>query len=200
MGETENLKPHQSAAEGWRISFCCRFVLVLKILSSKSGNSESHFLCYLDILGASLVAQKIENLPATRETQVQSLGREDPLEKGIATHPSTLPWRIPWTEEPGWLQFIGVQRVGHDWATNTFTDILNKCCFFGTIWSQLILSLCRPAFPALSYPVTCTRPDTQHTLNIRWVNEWLECHSRLVLFPHSLNSKINSMYIKALNV
>ena len=85
MGETENLKPHQSAAEGWRISFCCRFVLVLKILSSKSGNSESHFLCYLDILGASLVAQKIENLPATRETQVQSLGREDPLEKEMAT-------------------------------------------------------------------------------------------------------------------
>ena len=52
------------------------------------------FLCYIDILGASLVAQKIENLPATQETQVQSLGREDPLEKGMETHPSALAWRI----------------------------------------------------------------------------------------------------------
>ena len=49
-----------------------------------------------------------------QETQVQSLGREDPLEKGMATHSSTLAWRIPWTEEPGRLQFMGSQRVGHD--------------------------------------------------------------------------------------
>ena len=48
------------------------------------------------------------------ETQVQSPGWEDPLEKGMATHPSTLAWEIPWTEEPGRLQFMGMQRVGHD--------------------------------------------------------------------------------------
>ena len=51
---------------------------------------------------ASLVAQRLKRLPAMQETQVQSLGREDPLEKEMATHSSILAWRIPWTEEPGW--------------------------------------------------------------------------------------------------
>ena len=62
----------------------------------------------------SLVAQMVKNLPPVQDTQVQSLGREDPLEKGMATHSSTLAWSIPWTEEPGWLQSMGLQRVGHD--------------------------------------------------------------------------------------
>ena len=53
-----------------------------------------------------------------QETQVQSLGQEDPLEKEMATHSSILAWRIPWTGEPGGLQFMGLQRVRHDWATN----------------------------------------------------------------------------------
>ena len=65
-------------------------------------------------LGASLVAQRLKRLPALRETWVQSLDREDPLEKEMATHSSTLAWRIPWTEEPGGLQSMGSQRVGHD--------------------------------------------------------------------------------------
>ena len=55
-----------------------------------------------------------KNLPAMQETQVQSLGREDPLEIRMATHSSTLAWRIPWTEEPGGIQSTGSQRVGHD--------------------------------------------------------------------------------------
>ena len=63
---------------------------------------------------ASLVAQIVKNLPAVQETQVQSLGQEDPREKGMSTHPSILAWRIPWTEEPGLLQSMGSQRVGHD--------------------------------------------------------------------------------------
>ena len=63
---------------------------------------------------ASLVAQMVKRLPAVRETQVQSLGREDPLEKAMAAHSSTLAWKIPWTEEPGGLQSMGWQRVGHD--------------------------------------------------------------------------------------
>ena len=63
---------------------------------------------------ASLVVQTVKNLPAVQETQVCSLGREDPLEKRMATHTSTLAWRIPWTEEPGGLQSTGSQRVGHD--------------------------------------------------------------------------------------
>ena len=61
-----------------------------------------------------LVAQMVKSLPAMRETWVQSLAREDPLEKQIATHSSVLAWRIPWTEEPGGLQSMGLQRVGHD--------------------------------------------------------------------------------------
>ena len=65
-------------------------------------------------LGASLVAQMVKNLPAMQETQVQSLGREDPLENEVATHSSILAWRIPWTEEPGGIQSIGSKRVGHD--------------------------------------------------------------------------------------
>ena len=64
--------------------------------------------------GASLVAQTVKRLPAVRETQVRSLGWEDPLEKEMATHSSTLVWKIPWTEEPGRLQSMRSQRVRHD--------------------------------------------------------------------------------------
>ena len=64
--------------------------------------------------GASLVAQMVKNPLAMQETQVRSLGWEDPVEKGMATCSSLLAWRIPWTEEPGKLQSIGSQRVGHD--------------------------------------------------------------------------------------
>ena len=67
----------------------------------------------------SLVAHMVKSLPAMRETRVWSLGWEDPLEKEIATHSSILAWKIPCMEEPGGLQSMGSQRVGHDWATNT---------------------------------------------------------------------------------
>ena len=63
---------------------------------------------------ASLVAQLVKTLPAMWETWVQSLGWEDPLEKEMAAHSSILAWRIPWMEEPGGLQSMGSQRVGHD--------------------------------------------------------------------------------------
>ena len=63
---------------------------------------------------ASLVAQMVKRLPTTRETWVRSLGWEDPLEKEMAAHSSTLAWKIPWTEEPGRLQSTESQRVRHD--------------------------------------------------------------------------------------
>ena len=66
----------------------------------------------------SLVALRVKRLPATRETWVRSLGWEDPLEKVMATHSSTLAWKIPGTEKPGRLHSMGSQRVGHDWATS----------------------------------------------------------------------------------
>ena len=60
------------------------------------------------------MAQRLKRLPAMWETWVRSLGREDPLEKEMATHSSILAWRIPWAEEPGGLQSMGSHRVGHD--------------------------------------------------------------------------------------
>ena len=61
-----------------------------------------------------MIAQVVKNLPAMQETWVRSLGQEDFLKKGMATHSSILAWRIPWTGEPGRLQSLGLQRVGHD--------------------------------------------------------------------------------------
>ena len=69
-------------------------------------------------LMTSLVAQIIKHLPTMQETRVQPLGREDLLEKEIATHSSILAWKIPWTEEPGRLQSMGSQRVIHNWVTS----------------------------------------------------------------------------------
>ena len=64
------------------------------------------------------MAQRWKHLPGLRETWVRSLGREDPLEKEMATHSSTLAWKIPWREEPGRLQSMGSLRVGHNWVTS----------------------------------------------------------------------------------
>ena len=68
--------------------------------------------------GTCPVAQMVKRLSTMWETRVQSLGWEDPLEKEMAIHSSTIAWKIPWTEEPGRLQSMGSQRVGHDWATS----------------------------------------------------------------------------------
>ena len=80
-----------------------------------------HFLSLISrqlvAICSSLVAQRLKGLPGIRETRVRSLGWEDPLEKEMATHSSTLAWRIPWREEPGRLQSMGSQTVGHDWVT-----------------------------------------------------------------------------------
>ena len=72
------------------------------------------FLATLTSKMASLVVQLVKNLPAMQETQVLSLGWEDPLEKGMATHSSIPAWRIPWTEDHGGLQSMGSQGVRHD--------------------------------------------------------------------------------------
>ena len=89
---------------------------------------------------ASLVAQTIKHLPAMWETWVWSVGQEDPLEKEMATHSSTLAWKIPWTEEPGRLQSMWLQRVGHEWtflpfliSIKTITDAFRLWC-----WRRLL--------------------------------------------------------------
>ena len=80
----------------------------LSVPNEQSTYSEFNFS------SAPLVAQTVKRLSATRETWVQFLGREDPLEKEMAIHSSTLAWKISWTEEPNRLQSMGSQRVGHD--------------------------------------------------------------------------------------
>ena len=93
-------------------------LLVLDVCTFLDG---SHYLVYTRNLSfskynkwASQVAQSVKTLPAMQETWAQFLGREDPLEKDMATHSSILAWRIPWTEEPGRLQSAGLQRVRRD--------------------------------------------------------------------------------------
>ena len=81
---------------------------------SLSSFEEIYDATFEEISGASLVAQVVKSLPAMRETWVRSLDREDPLEKEMAIHSSTIAWKIPWTEELGRLQSTGSQRVGHD--------------------------------------------------------------------------------------
>ena len=78
---------------------------------------------YIFMILKKLVAQMVKNLPVMQETQVWSWGWEDPLEKAMAIHSNVLVWRITWTEEPGGLQSMGLQRVRHDWASNTRTHL-----------------------------------------------------------------------------
>ena len=79
----------------------------------------------------------VKNLPAMRETQVSSLGWDDPLEKEMATHSSVLAWRIPWTEEPGGLQSIESQRVGRDCVNNIHKYINYKGLLCGSAVKNL---------------------------------------------------------------
>ena len=100
-------------------SFWHQRPVLWKIIFSHPGwgswfQDNSSALCTLRKWWASLVAQTVKRLPAVRETRVRSLGWEDPLEKKMATHSSTLAWKIPWTEEPGRLQSTGSTRVGHN--------------------------------------------------------------------------------------
>ena len=81
-----------------------------------------------------MVAQMVKNLPTTQKTWVLSLGWEDPLKEEMTTHSSILSWRIPQIQEPSGLQFMGSQRVGHDWATNTIS--CNICLQVHPCWCE----------------------------------------------------------------
>ena len=81
----------------------------------------------------SLVAQTVKCPPAMRETWLWSLGQEGPLEKETATHSSILAWKIPWTEKPGGLQSMGLQKVGHDWETSLFLITEIQCLIPGSV-------------------------------------------------------------------
>ena len=114
-----------------------------------------------------LVAQMVKNLLAMQETWVQSLGWEDPLQKGMATHFSLLAWRTPWTEEPGGLQSMGSQRVWHDWVTNIFTFI----CFIHIyplhmypIYTHI------PATPYKCWQIWYVKNNTAVALSHLWIS------------------------------
>ena len=116
-------------------------------------SSSRHFIW------ASLVAQRLQHLPAIWETWVQSLSWEAPLEKEMATHSSILAWRIPWREEPSRLQSTGSQRVGHNWATSLF---------FQDTWRQGIFLV--HCYNLIGSRSTWHITDTSHLLR-EWVNE-----------------------------
>ena len=94
------------------------------------------------------VAQRVKWLPAMQETWVRSLGQEDPLEKEMATHSSTLAWKIPWREKPGRLQSMGSQRVGHDWVTSLSLCPLSQWCHPIIASSIFPFSPCPESFQA----------------------------------------------------
>ena len=91
------------------------------------------------------MAQLVKNLPAMQETQLQSLGWENPLEKEMATHSSILAWRIPWTEEPGGLQFMELQRIGHAFHFSKG----GKIGIFTFSYAHIEFTCCRTAFVCL---------------------------------------------------
>ena len=113
-------------------------IIIIYILSCKHSKrfhvlsiSDSRLLLFPQMFfslfsWASLVAQLVKNQPAMWETWVQSLGWEDPLEKGMATHSSILAWRIPWTEEPGELQSMGSQK---SWTQLSMHTVCDTTCF-----------------------------------------------------------------------
>ena len=148
-----------------------------------------------------------------RETRVRSLGREDPLEKEMATHSSILAWRIPWREEPGRLQSMGSQRVRHDWATSLSRTFFQKVRRHsskrvGKLWNghftewereftknkdcccsvaQLCLILCNPMdCSAPGFPALHNLPEFAQ-IHVHWVtdpsNHLILCHPLLLLLP-----------------
>ena len=121
---------------------------------------------------------------------VQSLGRDDPLEKGLATHFSIHAWRIPWAEEPGGLHSTGSPRVGHDWAINTHS--LHICCLV----TQLCLTLCDPWTAARQASLSLTIPSLLKPMSIELVmpsNHLVLCHALLLpsVFPSTTALYIN---------
>ena len=124
----------------------------------------------------SLVAQMVRWLPAMWETRVQSLGQEDPLEKEIATHSSTLAWKIPWMEEPDRLQFMESQRVGHDWVTS-LSFFFSK--HFTDVHLHNLISL-----PNKDWGTTQTHGDT-------WIS-LAQCLISRVIKTHLQNKQVHS--------
>ena len=108
--------------------------------------------------------RQVKRLPAMWETRVQFLGREDPLEKEMAIHSSTLAWKIPWTEESDRLQSTGSQRVGLDWATSLLLmgrALFPPCCL---TWGQTMVEVMKIMVTSFKRPHACTSTLSAPTL------------------------------------
>ena len=139
----------------------------------------SKFLYLLLIEWASLVAQVVKNSPAVQEIWVQSLGWEDLLEKGAATHFTILACRIPWTEGPGWLQHSGPQRIGHNWAI--FACSLSWLFFFFLPLINTEKAMA-PHSSTLAWKIPWMKePGRLQSLGSRGVGH--DCRTSLSLFP-----------------
>ena len=131
-----------------------------------------------------------------QETWVWSMAWEDPLVKGTATHSSILAWRISWTDEPGRLQSIVWQRVGHDWATFTFTHLFLRCslpltrCTYPLTFTKgnSFITICFATYahakslqscPTLCNPMDCSPPGSSIHGILRGKNPGVDCHALL---------------------
>ena len=134
-------------------------------------------------------AQRLRRLPAMQETRVRSLGREDPLVKEMATHSSTLAWRIPWREEPGGLQSMGSQRVGHDWATSLFHfhQAMTYIIFCNSVTSSLKL-----------FSFSFMRSWETHWNYLEIILSYLNWESGVTHFRHSMIIKLNINHVNEL--
>ena len=116
---------------------------LVTLICSQAWEKPLHRIVCKSVLISSVIynkmAQRVKRLPARWETWVRSLGQEDPLEKEMATHSSTLAWKIPRTEKPGRLQSIGSQRVGHDRATS-LSLLCMRHCVYATCWGEKMKS------------------------------------------------------------
>ena len=147
--ESEKIFANKASNKGL-ISKLCKQVMQLSLslcLSVPLLSLSLSLSVYMYYIWASLVSQTVKHLSAMLETQVQSLGREDPLEKEMATHSIILAWKIPQTGEPGRLQFMGLQRVRHDWVTllyfiYTYTYVYTHTHTHTHTWLSYILHLC----------------------------------------------------------
>ena len=108
---------------------------------------------HLCLFETSLVAQTVKHLPTMWKNWVRSLGWEDPLEKKTATHPSTLAWKVLWTEDPGRLQSLGSHRVGHDWLNFGFSFLFILVHWFLICWYSFLSS---PAWPHPIFLDSCS--------------------------------------------
>ena len=141
----------------------------------------------------SLVAQTVKRLPTMRETWVQSMGQEDPLEKKMATHSSILAWKIPWTEECSRLQSMGSQRVRHDWATSL--SLLALCMDYNRLWEiikemeyQTTFSVSQETCIQIKKQVRTGTPD--------WLNIVKGVWEGCTLSPCSFSPNLYAEYIR----